>query len=97
MDPGILAAWIGVGGMAAVTSVGGTIKWARGRIAKLTADHDAKTKELNRKIETLEQAADKQDEVIVDLRSQRDKLQITAELQDRFFGQLPPKRRESRD
>ena len=85
MDPGILAAWIGVGGTVLVASVGGTIKWARGRIA-----------DLNRKIETLEQAADKQDEVIGDLRSQRDKLQITAELQDRFFGQLP-KRRESRD
>jgi hypothetical protein len=86
MDPGILAAWIGVGGMVLVTSVGGTIKWARGKLA-----------ELNRKIETLEQAADKQDEVIVDLRSQRDKLQITAEIQDRFFGQLQPKRRESGD
>lgn len=82
MDPGILAAWIGVGGTVLVASFGGTIKWI---------------KDLKRKIETLEQAADKQDDVIADLKSQRDRLQITAELQDRFFGQLGPQHRNPRD
>lgn len=82
MDPGTVVAIAAV----SVTVIGGGIKWVRGRFA-----------ELKRKVETLEQAADKQDEVIADLKSQRDRLQITAELQDRFFGHLPPKRRESRD
>lgn len=108
MDPGVLGAWIGVGGTVAVAAVGGTIRLAVKRVANLKAAHQAedakretehenKVKELTRKIEQLEQAADRQEDVIVDLRSQRDRLMVTAEIQDRFFNQLPPQRRTSGD
>jgi hypothetical protein len=73
-------------------------------IARRDAEHDQKVKELakktddlNRKIEQLELAADRQDDVIVELRSQRDRLMVTAEIQDKFFNQLPSKRRTSGD
>lgn len=52
---------------------------------------------LGQEIKLLEQAADTKDETIAELRSQRDRLQITAEIQDRFFRQLPPPRRNPGD
>lgn len=108
MDPGVLGAWIGAGSTVTIAAVGGTLRWATSRIANLKAAHQAdnarreaehgeKLKELNRKIEQLEHAADRQDDVIVELRSQRDRLMVTAEIQDKFFNQLPPKRRTSGD
>lgn len=108
MDPGVLGAWIGAGSATTIAAVGGTVRWATSRIANLKAahqadiakrdaEHDTKVKELNRKIEQLEQAADRQEDVIVELRSQRDRLMVTAEIQDRFFNQLPSKRRTSGD
>lgn len=104
MDPGIIAAFVGVLGAAVIASVGGTLKLAQRKADRLSTAADklaavnaAKLRDRDRKIELLEQAADKQDDVIAELRSQRDRLQITAELQDRFFGQLGPKRRDSGD
>lgn len=97
MDPGILAAFIGVLGAAVLASIGGTVKLSQRKADRLATASETKLKERDRKIELLEQAADKQDDVIAELRSQRDRLQITAELQDRFFGQLGSKRRDSGD
>lgn len=103
-----MGAWIGAGSATTIAVVGGTVRWAATRIANLKAAHQAddarrdaehgeKVKELNRKIEQLEQAADRQEDVIVELRSQRDRLMVTAEIQDKFFNQLPSKRRTSGD
>lgn len=67
--------------------------------AKDTALEKTETKlqtridQLEREIKLLETAADTKDETIADLRSQRDRLVITAEIQDKFFRQLPPPRR----
>lgn len=103
MDPGIVGAWIGAGSAAAIAVVGGSIRWALTRVSNIKAahqaedakrdlEHEAKVKELTRKIEQLEQAADRQEDVIVELRSQRDRLMVTAEIQDKFFNQLPQRR-----
>jgi hypothetical protein len=108
MDPGVVGAWIGAGSATTIAAVGGTVRWAMNRVANLKtahqaedakreADHEAKLKESTRKIEQLEQAADRQEDVIAELRSQRDRLMVTAEIQDKFFNQLPPQRRTSGD
>lgn len=104
MDPGIAAALIGVVGAAVVASVGGTVKVMRAKAAKVvttleqTIDkREQKIEKLEQAINLLEKAVDVKDDVIADIRSQRDRLQITAEIQDKFFNQLPPTRRNSGD
>lgn len=42
------------------------------------------------KLELAEQLLDAKQETVDDLRRQVDRLQITAEIQDRFFKQIPP-------
>jgi hypothetical protein len=104
MSAGDIAAWAAVCATIVIAAIGGTTKIMQRRADRIAKSHerqfaerDRQIAERDRKIELLEQAADKQDDVIADLRSQRDKLQITAELQDKFFGglgKLPPNRRE---
>ncbi|MGW3992346.1 hypothetical protein ACWEF6_02550 [Amycolatopsis sp. NPDC004772] len=100
IDPGIIAALISGG----ITVSGGGIAWIRSRLkAKDTAKEKAETRlqseidRLQREMKLLEQAADLKDEAIADLKAQLNRLEITAELQERFFGQLPPRRRETGD
>lgn len=86
MDPGIVAALIGVVGAAVLAAVGGTVKFMRSKADKVV-------EKLEHDVELLEKAVNVKDEAIADLRSQRDRLQITADLMDRFLNQLPPPRR----
>lgn len=95
MTPGDIAAFSAIAVTVVIASIGGTLKLAQRRADRLARDTETKFKERDRKIELLEQAADKQDDVIAELRSQRDRLEITAGIMDRFFGQLPPKRRDT--
>lgn len=100
IDPGTIVAIVAV----VVTVSGGAIKWARDRGKELRAEHGrqnevsrTKIDKLEQEKKLLEQAMDAKDDAIADLRSQRDRLQITADLMDRFLNQLPPKRRTSGD
>lgn len=104
MDSGLLGSLITIGSTVVLASTGGTIKWARDRGKTLRSEAAKREDSLVQKVDRLEQAQklleqtlDAKDDVISDLTRQRDKLEITAELQERFFGQLPPKRRNSGD
>lgn len=99
MTPGDFAAFSAIAVTVVIASIGGTLKLAQRRADRAAREtevrlreREARLRERDRKIELLEQAADKQDDVIAELRSQRDKLEITAGLMDRFFGQLPKRR-----
>lgn len=99
MDLGTFLGWAVP---AALTIGGGSIAFVRSRFnrkdterEKLETRLQARIDQLERENKLLEQAVDTKDETILDLRSQRDRLQITAEIQDRFFNQLPPPRRTS--
>lgn len=61
---------------------------------KAQAQAQARIDHLEREIKLLEQAADLKDDTIADLRSQRDRLQVSAEITDRFYRQLPQLRRD---
>jgi predicted RNase H-like nuclease (RuvC/YqgF family) len=97
MDPGVIVALIGVGS----TAAGGVVAWVRSRFKaretvyeKSETQLQARIDQLEREIKLLEQAADLKDETLADLRSQRDRLQISAEITDRFYRQLPQLRRD---
>jgi hypothetical protein len=102
MDPGVEAAIITGCITFVVAGGGGTLGWVRSRFKARDTEHEkaearlqARIDQLEREIKLLETAADTKDETIADLRSQRDRLVITAEIQDRFFRQLSPPRRTS--
>jgi len=54
----------------------------------------ARIDQLQGENKLLEQAVDTKGETIADLRSQRDRLQVSAEITDRFYRQLPQLRRD---
>jgi hypothetical protein len=80
MDPTILSSLLG----AVATMVTALIGIYHAKLA--TRKRDGEKQEI--KIEKLEETLAVKDQVIDELRSQRDKLQVAAELQDRIWSQL---------
>jgi len=102
MDPGIEAAIITGAITLTIAGGGGTFGWVRARFRAKDLEHEkvearlqARIDQLERENKLIETAADTKDETIAELRSQRDRLVISAEIQDRFFRQLPLSRRKS--
>lgn len=104
MDPGLIGVLITVG----TGTVGASVKgvWNRfralrvefeKRLAEQRAESDKRLAERQHKIDLLEKALDDKDATIAEVRSQRDRLQVTAELMDRVFSGLPQLRREIGD
>lgn len=98
MDAGIISALIGAGATLIVPAI--AIMHARASaakarheaaIAKVTSDSAAIQARMEAKIEKLEDALAIRTETVDELRSQRDRLQVTADLQDRFWRQLDTK------
>jgi predicted RNase H-like nuclease (RuvC/YqgF family) len=111
IDPGVAAALITGGITAAGGGIAWVRSRFKAReaaaVTAVTAAENARDKneakfqtkidQLEREIKLLEQTVDAKDDTIADLRSQRDRLIVTAEIQDRFFRQLPPSRRNPGD
>lgn len=100
IDPTLTAAFVAAG----VAFARDVVSWVRSKLSRSTTDAKAEVTELRRKVETLEaehrrkvevleKALDDKEEANVELRSQRDRLQITADLMDKFLSELPPLRR----
>lgn len=78
MDASAIVALAGVVVMVLSTVFGGVIRYLLGRI-----------RELTQKVDLLTRTVDAKEEIIAVQNRQIDKYEITAEIQKRFFDQLP--------
>jgi len=108
MDSGVIVALIGVGSTA-VGGVTAWVRsrfkarettFEKQELALKTTYEKAEARlqsridQLQSENKLLEQALDTKDDTIADMRSQRDRLQVSAEITDRFYRQLPQLRRD---
>jgi hypothetical protein len=81
MDGGQVIALISVVATVVLAVLGGVFKYLLGRIRDLTTSLEVAGKTIENKSET-----------ITVLQRQVDKYEITADLQEKFFGSLPPRK-----
>lgn len=97
MSPGEWIAAVSVLAAVVVAVVGGVIRWQANQITEAKRERDDARRERDTqrasyeaKLEIAEQALETKSETVDELRRQVDRYLITAEIQDRFFKQIPP-------
>lgn len=70
--------------------VSGVIRWLVKQVDEHKREKDTQRISYEAKLELAERALETKQETVDELRRQVDRYQITAEIQDRFFKQIPP-------
>lgn len=97
MDSGAWLTLLGIFVAVAVPVTGGIIRWLVKQIDKAERERDdavmrrdTERERFEAKLALAEKALETKSETVDDLRRQVDRFLITAEIQDRFFKQIPP-------
>lgn len=89
MDAGAIIALAALVVTILIAVFGAIIRWLAGQVAEQKRLNESQRVEYTARLNVAEQTADARRETIVELKRQLDKLEITAEIQNRLLNQLP--------
>ena len=90
MDAGAWLTLVSIVSVLAIAIFGGILRLVLKQVDDVRVERDKAGAAYEAKLRITEQALEAKSETVAELRRQVDRYQITAEIQDKFFKQLPP-------